>query len=272
MGHVSSCASVKIVFPAPVKWLLWAVKGPLLFMICKNPLQQLRVRTFRAAASSCRLLAVSCCVAACEERQHSVDFSFFQLTTRFVPLRFFVPLCSRRATRKACAAVEPRLFAWPRQPRARRLLYPLHSPTTDRPLVQWGSLSAMSAEVETPAAVPADAALTATNSSSPPTSPATSKVPFKKEKKKGEWWNTPPDPNTPSTKKWPLVFLLLFCWTYNVPVLFCISPREDRWVPAGQVSRGRREVQGQADWHRWRLRRQRRQNVPGLHDETKSKR
>lgn len=39
----------------------------------------------------------------------------------------------------------------------------------------------MSAEVETAAAVPADA-----NSTSPPTSPTASRVPFKKEKKKGE--------------------------------------------------------------------------------------
>lgn len=41
----------------------------------------------------------------------------------------------------------------------------------------------MSAEVETAtaAAVPADA-----NSTSPPTSPTVSRVPFKKEKKKGE--------------------------------------------------------------------------------------
>lgn len=107
MAHVSS---VKTVFPAPVKSSLWAVKGPSLFLICKNPLQHLLVRTFSAAASSCRLLAVKRC---CSLRRAStlsrllLFFFFFQLTTRFVPLRFFVPLCSRRATRKACVAVEP---------------------------------------------------------------------------------------------------------------------------------------------------------------------
>lgn len=52
----------------------------------------------------------------------------------------------------------------------------------------------MSAEVENSAPVPADPSVpspsTGTTSNTPPASPATatSKVPFKKEKKKGEWW------------------------------------------------------------------------------------
>lgn len=50
------------------------------------------------------------------------------------------------------------------------------------------SLGTMSAEVENSSSVSADASIAtpALNSSSPPTSPATSKAPFKKEKKKGE--------------------------------------------------------------------------------------
>lgn len=49
------------------------------------------------------------------------------------------------------------------------------------------------------------------------------------------------------------------------------SSREDRRVPAEQVSGRRREVQGQADRHRRRSGGAGRQDVPGLHDEAEGR-
>lgn len=63
----------------------------------------------------------------------------------------------------------------------------------DRPLAQWGSLHTMSAEVEN--SVPADSnpasPTTGSTSTTPPASPATatSKIPFKKEKKGDKKFN-----------------------------------------------------------------------------------
>lgn len=210
MGHVSSHASVKMVFPAPVKWLLWAVKGPLLFMICKNPLQQLLAQTFSAAASSCRQELT---VLQLAESVNAPSTSpFFQLTTHFVPLRFFVPLCSRRATRKACAAVEPRLFAWPRQRRARRLLYPLLAP---QPLTVHSSGEAHSAPCpqrwrppRPSPPMPHQRPRTPAALLPPPPHPRCRS----RKRRKRVSDETPPNTTTTTTatKKWPLVFLVLF--------------------------------------------------------------
>lgn len=65
-------------------------------------------------------------------------------------------------------------------------------------------------------------------------------------------------------------------WQWGFPVCCCenqtlilfSSVGKDGRVPTRQVSRRWREVQGQVDRHWWCSRGQRRQDVPGLHDET----
>lgn len=266
MGHVSSRASVKTVFPAPVKWWLWAVKGPLLFMICKKPLQQLR--PYRAAASSCRLLAVQRCVAACEEHQNRL--LLFSTHDTLCPTSLFrASLLQTSDEKSMCGCWAPCLRLTSPTPSSPSAL----PPPLPRPLTVHSSGEAHWAPCpqrwrpprpsppmphlrpQTPAAL-----------LPPPPHP---RCRSRKRRRRVSDGTRPPNPNTTATKTWPLVFSGVHF--PNVPVLFCISPREDRWVPAGQVSRGWREVQGQADRHRWRLGCQRRQDVPGLHDETKSK-
>lgn len=116
----------------------------------------------------------------------------------------------------------------------------------------------MSAEVENSLPTPSNsnAAVTAAPNSTPPTSPITSKVPFKREKKKG-WAEEAVGALGHAGVEIKLPFSFGVC-----------SVGKDGRVPAGQVSRRWSEVQGQADRHGWRSRGQRRQDVPGLHDET----
>lgn len=175
---------------------------------------------------------------------HSVFFVFFFLLCHF----------SRFVRGKACVSVRSHLLTWPcwPEPQSCRLIYP---PFT-RParhdtapcLQRWRTARR---PLATPPPWPLSPAPTLLPRLLPPR--------FHSRRRKRKVGKK-------EDASWRRRFRT--CWCGNQTLALFFSAGKDGWVPAGQVSGWWCEVQGQADRHWWRSRGQRRQDVPGLHDET----